>query len=409
MNTLHYSALDQLHTDGDNLVFGGHTVQALRELAGRTPFYAYDLSAITARVKTLRQQLPDDVLLHYAIKANPHSKIVNHLASLVDGLDVASSRELALALAAHCAPTAISFAGPGKTFNEIRIAVAAGVVIHIESLTQLRLVQRAARELNKRALIGLRLNPDFELKSSGVKMSGGSSAFGIDVEQLPAVLSELDPLWSQLDGLHIFCGSQNLSATQLIATQQQIFALAQRLLPTLPATLRYLNIGGGFGVPYFAGETALDVAAIGDALRERIMQFRAHAPHTAVVLELGRYLVAEAGIYVIEIVDKKISRGRTFLITNGGLHHHLSAAGLFGQVIRKNFPLVVANKMRQCHREVVNVVGPLCTPLDTLGQQVELATSEIGDLIAVLQSGAYGLTASPRAFLSHPDAIEVIV
>jgi diaminopimelate decarboxylase len=240
-------------------------------------------------------------------------------------------------------------------------------------------------------------------------MAGGSSAFGIDLEQLPIVLAQIDFAVARLDGLHIFCGSQNLSAAQLITTQHHIFALVLTLLPQLPNRLRYINIGGGFGVPYFAGDQPLDVAAIGAALAQQLRVFRQQAPDTQVVLELGRYLVAEAGIYVVEVIDKKVSRGQTFLITNGGLHQHLSAAGLFGQVIRKNFPLVVATRMGSHELETVNVVGPLCTPLDTLGHHVELARADIGDLIAILQSGAYGLTASPRAFLSHPDAIELVI
>jgi diaminopimelate decarboxylase len=289
------------------------------------------------------------------------------------------------------------------------MAVAAGVVIHIESLTQLHHATRAAKELNRRALIGVRINPPFELKSSGMKMSGGSSPFGIDLEQLDTLWQQFDREHLQFEGLHFFCGSQNLNAQQIIAAQQQIFALVRELWQALPQTPRYINIGGGFGVPYFAGDTDLDVARIGQALQFEMTPFKSYAPNTQIVIELGRYLVAEAGLYICEILDKKISRGCTYLVCNGGLHHHLSAVGLLGQVIRKNYPIVIATKMASDEREVVNIVGPLCTPLDCLAQQAELAKAEIGDLIAVLQSGAYGLSASPRAFLSHPDAVELVL
>ncbi len=397
-------------TARDNeLQFAGLSISQLRALAGRTPFYVYDRAAISARIAHLRQQLPADVALHYAIKANPHPSLLAHIAPRVDGLDVASARELALALATPTAPHDISFAGPGKTYNEIRLAVAAGVVLHIESLTQLQHAQKAAQELHKRALIGLRVNPDFELKSSGMKMSGGSSVFGIDVEQLDTVLATWNSELTELVGWHFFCGSQNLQADHIAHAQRQIFALAKTLLPAHPTLPRYINIGGGFGIPYFNGEKPLDIAHVAAALHHEMAAFKAHAPSTKIVIELGRFLVGEAGLYVCEVVDKKISRGRNFLICNGGLHHHLSAAGLFGQVIRKNYPIAIANRMAQHETETVNIHGPLCTPLDVLAQQINLPKAEIGDLVAIAQSGAYGLSASPRAFLAHPDAVEVVV
>ena len=173
--------------------------------------------------------------------------------------------------------------------------------------------------------------------------------------------------------------------------------------------MRSLNLGGGFGIPYFPGEQALDIAPIGANLAALAERARTDFPQAELIIELGRYLVGEAGIYVTRIVDRKVSRGQTFLVTDGGLHQHLSASGNFGQVIRKNYPVAIGNKMLGQNRETVSIVGPLCTPLDLLAERMELPIADIGDLVVIFQSGAYGLTASPQAFLGHPAGVEVLV
>jgi len=394
---------------GDCLTIGGRLLTDIAAEVGRTPFYVYSREYMTARVELLRRTLPREVHLHYAMKANPMPAVVRHMAGLVDGLDVASARELQVALDSGMAPELISFAGPGKTVADLEKAVGSGVVLNVESPRELARIADIASRTGKRPLVAVRVNPDFELKTSGMKMGGGPKQFGVDAETVPALLGEIGRLPVQFVGFHIFSGSQNLRAEAIVEAQQKSVALAARLAREAPAPVRILNIGGGFGIPYFPGEQALALEPIARHLRELVPVARESMPQAQLVIELGRYLVGEAGLYVCKVLDRKISRGQVFLVTDGGLHHHLAASGNFGQVLRKNYPVVVGNRVKGTAREVASVVGPLCTPLDLLADRMELAKAEEGDLIAVLQSGAYGLTASPLGFLSHPEPAEIIL
>jgi diaminopimelate decarboxylase len=404
-----HEALGRIQVDGDCMVFAGKRLTDLADQVGRTPFYAYDSSAITARVASLREHLPSKLHLHYAMKANPMPEVVRHLIGLVDGLDVASAGELDVALREGADAESMSFAGPGKTQHDLQRALDANVVVNLESFGEMRRFAALAAAAGRRGRAALRVNPDFELKSSGMKMAGGPKQFGVDAEQAPELLAELAKLPLDFVGFHIFSGSQNLSSEAIIEAQSRTLELAVRLAAAAPSPVRTLNIGGGFGIPYFPRDVSLDVAQIGRHLHGLVATAARDLPGATVVVELGRYLVGEAGIYVCRVVDKKVSRGHTFLMTDGGLHHHLAASGNFGQVLRKNYPLVIGNKVRGKARETVSVVGPLCTPLDLLGDGVDLAKAEEGDLVVVLQSGAYGLTASPLRFLSHPPPAEVFL
>ncbi len=391
------------------LMIGGRRVSELADEVGRTPFYVYDRSVMTRKVQQLRETLPTEIELHYAIKANPMPEVVQHLAGLVDGLDVASARELKVALGTGVDPMEISFAGPGKHPDELAAAVEAGIVINMESELEMKRLAHIAAETGRRPRVAVRVNPDFELKSSGMKMAGGPKQFGVDAERVPGMLQGLAKLPLEFWGFHIFSGSQNLRADVLIEAQQKSAQLAIELANHAPAPVRLLNLGGGFGIPYFPGEEHLDLRPIGANMNELVPVIKAALPEAHTVLELGRYLVGESGVYVCRILDKKISRGQVFLVVDGGLHHHLAASGNFGQVLRKNYPVLVANRIDEQASEVASVVGPLCTPLDLLADRMKLAHAEVGDLIAVFQSGAYGLTASPLGFLSHPAPAEVIV
>ena len=242
-----------------------------------------------------------------------------------------------------------------------------------------------------------------------MKMAGGPKQFGIDAEQLPAVLASADMRAVAFEGFHIFAGSQNLRSDAIQEAQSKSLDLAIELARHAPAPVRVLNLGGGFGIPYFPREQALDLEAVGAGMRSIAERAASALPGTQLVIELGRYLVGEAGLYVCRVVDRKVSRGHVFLVTDGGLHHHLAASGNFGQVVRKNYPVVVANRVRGVERENASVVGPLCTPLDLLASSMELARADVGDLIAVFHSGAYGLSASPLGFLSHPRPAEALV
>jgi diaminopimelate decarboxylase len=392
----------------DELQIGGVAVSQLARDVGRTPFYAYDRSVLDRRVAELRAALPAAIQLHYAMKANPMPALVAHMARLVDGLDVASGGELAVALDNGADPYEISFAGPAKSVAELDQAVAAGILVNVESFREIRLLSAAAERAGRAARVAVRVNPDFELKSSGMKMGGGPKQFGIDAEEVPKALAEIGSRGLGFEGFHIFSGSQNLRADSICDAQSKTLELAVRLARDAPAPVRSVNLGGGFGIPYFPGEQPLDLAPIGAHLRDVVADAAQRLPQARLVIELGRYLVGEAGVYVCRVVDRKVSRGQVFLVTDGGLHHHLAASGNFGQVIRKNYPVAIGNRITGARREVASVVGPLCTPLDLLADRMDLAEAQEGDLVVVFQSGAYGYTASPLGFLSHPSPAETL-
>lgn len=403
-----HAALERLAA-GPELLINGHTLAQLTLRAGQTPFYAYDRSLIRERVSQLRAALPANVEIHYAIKANPMPAMVQLLAGLVDGLDVASLGELQRALDSDVPAAEISFAGPAKTDRELEAAIASGVLINVESIGELNRIRALAHVQQRQARIALRVNPDFELKSSGMKMSGGSKPFGIDAESVPAVLDSLRDGGLDLRGLHIFSGSQNLRAEAIIEAQTQTLELAQRLNGHWGKPFELLNIGGGLGIPYFPNEKPLNIEDLGQRLGELIEHHTGWLGDTRLIMELGRYLVGEAGYYVCRVLERKESRGQVFLMCDGGLHHHLANSGNFGQVLRKNYPVVIGNKLNAADTELVSAHGPLCTPLDILVDRVELPTAEPGDWLVVLQSGAYGPSASPAGFLGHPAPVEMLV
>jgi diaminopimelate decarboxylase len=404
-----HTAMSQFSAHDNDLVIGGVTLSRLAQRVGSTPFYAYDRQLMSDRLLQLRHAMPADLKIHYALKANPMPAVVQHFAGIVDGFDLASAGEMKVALDTIMRPENISMAGPGKRPAELAQAIAAGITINVESFHELETIAKLSEQAGIQALVTVRINPAFELKASGMKMGGGSKQFGIDEEQLPTALQRIKALNLDFKGFHIYSGSQNLNAASLCDAQQKSFDLALRLADDCPSSIKKLNIGGGFGIPYFPGDTVLDIDQVGDTLAETMAQFKAEQPQAEVIVELGRYLVGEAGIYVCQVIDKKISRGQTFLVVNGGLHHHLAASGNFGQVLRKNYPIAIGNKMAVTEKEVVSIVGPLCTPLDLLADKMELPIAQIGDLVVIYQSGAYGFTASPIQFLSQPGCVEVLV
>jgi diaminopimelate decarboxylase len=401
-------AITDRRAECDNV--GGVPLERLAARVGSTPFFAYDRALISERVELLRTMLPTDIELGYAVKANPMPAVVQHLRGLVDSFDVASAAEMLVALDTGMPADRVSFAGPGKTPAELSQAVAAGVTIEMESPTEAQRVAMIGERLGVRPRVAVRVNPDFQVKRSGMRMGGGPQQFGIDAEKVPALLRELDHSDLELLGFHIFAGSQNLDAEILCDAQRKTVDLALQLADAAPAPVRYLNLGGGFGIPYFERDQPLDLDAIGANL-ERLLdeRVRRQLADTRVAIELGRYIVGEAGFYVTRVVDRKESRGKTFLVVDGGMHHQLAASGNFGQAIRRNFPVAIANRPDDRATETVSVVGCLCTPLDLLADGVSVPVADVGDLVVVFQAGAYGLTASPTAFLSHPAPVEVLV
>ena len=395
--------------ENGELIVGGMPLTKLAARVGRTPFYVYDRRLLDARMRELRQALPDAVEIHYAVKANPMPALVGYMACLADGLDVASGGELAVALDAGTSPQCISFAGPGKSVDELAQAVAAGILINVESLREIRVLADLAQRTQTKARVAVRVNPDFELKMSGMRMGGGPKQFGIDAEQVPGALAEIGVAGLAFEGFHVFSGSQNLQAAAICESQARSLELVVRLAEHAPGPVRSVNLGGGFGIPYFAGDEPLDLVPIGENLASLVETAKTALPGAQLVIELGRYLVGEAGLYVCRVVDRKISRGQVFLVTDGGLHHHLAASGNFGQVIRKNYPVAIGNRIGAPDVEQASVVGPLCTPLDLLADRMTLPAADSGDLVVVFQSGAYGLTASPTRFLSHAEPGEILV
>jgi diaminopimelate decarboxylase len=396
--------------DAGMMLIGGRRCDDLIARVGNTPLFVYDMDLIRARVASLRVALPSDVGLHYAVKANPLPGLVQRMVPLVNGLDVASVGEMRVAIACGGDPAHISFAGPGKQNHELEGAIQAGVTINLESEGEAGRAIAIAEKLGITPRLAVRVNPDFDLKGSGMRMGGGAKPFGVDAERVPDLIRHIMSAGAQWRGFHIFAGSQALDAAAIVETQTQTVALAARLSDAVGAAPGFVNLGGGFGVPYFPGDQAIDLAYIGDKLSETLNHRSDILRNdTEFVIELGRYLVAEAGVYLTRVVDRKMSHGEVFLVTDGGLHHQLAASGNFGTVVRRNYPVAVANRFGAAVEETASVVGCLCTPLDRLGDQVGLPIAEVGDIIAVFMAGAYGATASPSAFLGHPAPHEMLV
>ena len=391
------------------LLIGGDRAEALADMAGDTPLFVYDSAMLTARVAEWRAAMPAGVQLHYAMKANPYAPLLAFMAGLVDGFDVASGGELKAALASGMAAGDISFAGPGKRDRELEAAIAAGATLNLESAGEATRALSIAGHLGLTPSLAVRVNPDFDLKGSGMKMGGGAKPFGVDAAEVPALVRRLLDAGADWQGFHIFAGSQALDAAAIADTQAQTVALAARLANEIGEPPPLVNIGGGMGVPYFPGDKPVDAAAIGAALAETLAGRDPILAKSHFAMELGRWLVAEAGVYLTRIVDRKTSHGETFLVTDGGLHHQLAASGNFGTVIRRNYPIAVASAFGAEPAETVSVVGCLCTPLDRLGDQVTLPRAGVGDLIAIFQAGAYGASASPAAFLGQGAAREMLV
>ena len=391
------------------LTIGGKSAETIVAEAGDTPLFVYDLAVVARRIARFRAAIPDKVQLHYAMKANPYPALLEFIASHVDGFDVASAGEMRLALAAGVEAADISFAGPGKRENEIAEAVAAGVTLNCESEGEVARALAAGDRFGIRPRLAVRVNPDFEIRGSGMRMGGGPKPFGVDAERVPQLVRTLLSAGAEWRGFHIFVGSQALDAEALIEAQSLTVALAGSLADAVGETPPLVNLGGGFGIPYFGGEQPLDVDAVGVALGEALDRRPASTAASAFAIELGRWLVGECGVYLTRVIDRKESHGKTFLITDGGMHHQLAVSGNFGQVVRRNYPVAIASRWDAPAEEDVSIVGCLCTPLDRLADDVILPRAEPGDLVAVFLAGAYGLSASPQAFLGQQPAREVAI
>jgi diaminopimelate decarboxylase len=390
------------------LAIAGKTASALVAEAGSTPLFVYSSQHIRRRVGEVLNALPSRVALHYAVKANSYRPLLQLISELVDGFDIASAGELAMAFGAGVDPARISFAGPGKRDAELEAAIAAGVTLNLESENEASRALTIADRLGKVPRLAIRVNPDFDLKGSGMKMGGGAKPFGIDAARVPDLARRIVASGAEWRGFHIFAGSQALDAAAIAETQARTLELAARLAEASGAALPHCNLGGGFGIPYFPGDEPLDLKRIGDALDERMENLPDALVSTQFCIELGRYLVGEAGVYLTRIVDRKESHGEIFLVVDGGLHHQLAASGNFGTVVRRNYPVAIASRFDAEPLETASVVGCLCTPLDRLAEKAQFPRAEVGDLVAVFCAGAYGASASPSMFLGHGPAAEML-
>ena len=406
-----YNPLDNFEIRDNTLCISGKSITELDDAGIKPPCFIYSKQIIIEKIKLLRSTLPKAIKIHYSIKANPLPALVSFIAEHVDGLEVSSLEEMKIALATGMDSASICLTGPGKSYEELEIAVKYGIVISAESSLELHRLDEIGTEVMHKPSVLIRVNPTYTQKRAGMKMASGSSQFGIDAEQIPELLNWIKDSCIDLHGFHVYSGSQILDAEAINYSQNKTIELIKEFTSTYKIPIKSINMGGGFGIPYFSKHTPLDLSSIGKNMHSLfpiVESIHSEQPIN-VIIELGRYIVGESGVYVCKVVDKKISRGKTYLITNGGMHHQLAASGNLGQRNRKNFPVYIANKLNSPVKEVVNIVGKLCTPLDLLGDNIELSKAEVGDNVAILQSGAYGYTASPINFLSQPNANEYLI
>lgn len=383
--------------------------QTLAEAHG-TPLYLLDADVVAQRVQAVRAAFGGLAQVYYAVKANPNLGLLRALAGVVDGLDISSGGELQQARLAGHDPAAMSFAGPGKTDEELQAAISAGVgAISCESLAELDRCATLARRLDRPAQVLLRVNPSAPNRGYGVKMGGRPVQFGIDEAELDAAVDRLRCHGAALrfQGLHAYVGSQCFDPAVVAETTRDTLSIATGLQERHGLACRLLNLGGGFGLGQSAPRKLLDVAAAGALLQPDFQAWRQRFPACTLLFELGRFLVAEAGVYVTRVVDSKASRGKTWVVCDGGLNHQLAAAGTFGAALRGNFPLLNLSRP-DAPPQACQVAGPSCNPTDLLGVDATLPTPAPGDLIGVALSGAYGLTASPLLFLGHDTPVELV-
>jgi diaminopimelate decarboxylase len=410
MSTALAAALENFTIRNGELTIGGKPVSEIARAHG-TPLYIYSTELLRRRFQLLRDSLPVGLLIYYAVKANPKIELIRLLGGMYDGLDLASKGEMIKALEAGISADKMSMTGPGKSVDELEYAIARDIgAISVESDKELEYIAAICDRLQKSVPLVLRVNPPFELAKSKMKMGGGPKQFGVDSADVPGLLEKISANKRlRYLGLHIFAGSQNLSADAILESFEKVLEYAVQVQDSTRTGIRMLNLGGGFGIPYFPKDQPLDNVRVGLGLKELLSKYQPRLEGTRFKIELGRYIVGECGLYVSEVLYKKKSYGQTFLITNGGMHHYLAASGNLGQsLVHRPFPATVLNRLNQ-PMEPVNIVGPLCTPLDTLGHQLLVPRAEIGDLVGVMNAGAYGYSASPLGFLSHQPPGEVIV
>jgi diaminopimelate decarboxylase len=396
---------------GSELAIGGFGVTELAKTYG-TPLYIYDGALMRRTYSELSRVVSGFAQVYYSIKANPNQRIVRLFVEEGAGLEVASGEEFRRAVAAGCKPSHIVFAGPAKGANELALVVEGGIgEIHVETFAEIDQLGNIGAHLNRKVRVAVRVNPVSAARGGAMQMGGRPSPFGFDEEDLEAAITAVQRHRAlRLSGVHVFSGTQILEAGILHTQWAHSIDIAAKVAQWVGAPLETIDLGGGLGVPYHSGEKPLDLASFADFIPSLQGRLRANPllKDARVILEPGRFLCAGAGIYLMSVRAEKISRKTRFVICDGGMHHHLAASGNLGQVVKRDYPIVAASRISE-QGTPCTLVGPLCTPLDTLGRSIILPRLQAGDLVAILQSGAYGLTASPTGFLSHPTPAEVLV
>lgn len=400
----HFSA-----NDAGQLMIGGYPADELIAEAGGTPLFVYDNNIVGGQIAALRAAMPDGLALYYSVTANPYEPLLNFIGRYVEGFRVVSRGELEHLKRAGLAGIGMTFAGPGKSDDELEAGIVAGATISVESEGEASRAIQAGERVGVQPRLAVRVNPPFSLAGSSVAIGARPSPFGVDADRVPSLVEGLLEAGVDWRGLHIFAAAQCLDDNGLIDAHKAIIGCAGEIAHQLDMPLPELNLGGGFDVPCFAGEQPIDVYRMATALHDTICSAPELLATTRLSLELGRWLVAECGVYLTRVVDRTTSCGETFLTVDGGGHHLLGATGCLYERGRGNFPIAVASRFGSPADEQVTVTGCLATPNDIFGDEVMLPRAEPGDVIAIFCAGAYGLSASPQRWESRPAAREMMV
>ena len=391
------------------------TSDVLRRAAAgfATPCYVYLLDRMRRRIRRVRQAFGERLAISYAVKANPNVELLRRLAGHVDWLDVSSLGEVRRGLAAGFDAARMTFSGPAKRDEDLDRAVECGIgEVVCESPDEIERLDRIAGARGRRQPFLIRINPARAPSGFGIVMCGRPGPFGIDEEALGDALARLDE-WPNLDfrGFHIYSATNSLSAQAITGNFRQMADLFARFASQVGSPVRRLVFGAGFGIPYTINDTPLDLEAVAAHVNPMIDSMRSQPSlaDAACALEIGRYLTGPAGYLLTSIIGAKHSRGVEIRICDAGFNCHLAAFGLMGTVIRRNWPIWKVNGQPDDAVRPYMLTGPLCTAIDVLAERIELPELAIGDLVAIGSSGAYGFSASPVRFISHPEPKEILL
>ena len=373
----------------------------------KTPFYIYDSQVIKAQYSSLKEKLPNIIDVFFSMKANPNINIVKLLNKLGSGIEIASIGELKAALSMGVDPKRIVFAGPAKSIEGLKLAIEKQIfAINIESINELEKVEKLCKSLDLTQNVNLRINPLFTVDESILQMGGGAMKFGIDEEQIPNFIKVFNSLeYIKIKGLHIFAATQVLNETLIGDYFNKVFKLTRKLENQMNITFETIDVGSGFGIDYLHNGNILDVDSLGHQLDKILAENDdfINRQNFKIILESGRYLVGESGAYVTQVIDRKTSRDKNFVLVKGGINHLLRPA-----LINQNHYIETFNETTEIS-EIVSIGGQLCTGLDFFAKDIEMPKLEMDDYIAILESGAYGYSESMLYFLSHEFPAEYLI